>query len=1094
MKQLNRTFLLGLFVSLCSLSLSAQNNATVVRGKVIAAVDGEPLISVSITEVDASNRVMGMTITNYDGEFVLQINNKANKLRFKYLGFETKDIEIGNKLVFNVAMDEQTHALTEAVVTAKAVTSDGRFSIPEREVSMAMQKISADEFDGIQVASIDDALQGRIAGLDIVNVSGEPGAGMSMRVRGTTSLNASSEPLIVINDIPYETEIDANFDFATANQEQYAQLINVNPDDIESITVLKDAASTAIWGSKGANGVLMITTKKGKAGPTRVSYSYSMTRAKQPKGMQMLDGDGYTMLMKQAYYNPLLDPNASDVPELNYDTNFTEYENYNNNTDWRAEVSRIGYTHDNNLTISGGGEKVTFRVSAAYYNQTGTVIGQALNRMSLRSNIQYQVSDRILFSSDFSYSYGYNPKNYENPLDVAYRKMPNLSVYAQDVYGNDTGVFYHIREDSKLQSGQKSLSNPVAVAMLAENIQKSYRTSPVFSLSYELLDRSVRQGSLKLRATMSFDINANQKTTFFPKEATNQAWNGSKVNLAERSESESMGIYGTADLTWRPVFENTNHSLQLQGRYSISSSSSNSLGMGVVGLPSSQIQAASSSGRVTKMSNSFSESRSMSFSWSFHYAYSGKYIVSGTVNNQGSSKFGDNFRFGLFPAISTKWILSDEAFFEPLREVVSLLSPRYSIGIVGNEPGEAFIHLSRYEDYSPGYIDMTAVKPKNMRLSNLRWEKTMQNNYGLDVEFLKGKYGIDFNYYYKHTTDLLFNNLAIASSSGYSTLSSRNVGTMDNNGWEFNAHLRELIKVNNFKVDLNFNFSNNRNTIVELTDDVLAQYNPEYSYKNGTYLTRIQEGNSAGSIYGFKYLGVYQYGTYDPEHPERTCPIVRNADNEAVLDANGNTKPMYYAYGRSAQYEFKAGDAIYEDINHDGSIDELDIVYLGNSLPKINGGFGLTFRWKQFSVNTFFNYRYGNKVVNMARMNAENMYSNDNQSVTVNWRWRKEGDVTNMPRALYQTGYNWLGSDRYVEDASFLRFKYLTISYSAPKELIQPLKLNQLNLYFSFQNIAVLTNYSGVDPEVGYGGFSVAQDNSKTPRSKDFMFRLRLGF
>ena len=1094
MNKLKKYGILMLLMLSVNVLALAQNNANVVRGQVTDKATGETLISVTVTEVDPSNRIVNVTITNYDGEYVLQISDPKNKLRFKYIGFETLDLEIGNKRVINAVMSEQTLTLKDAVITAKVTTSTGTFNIPQREVSMAMQKISAEEFDGIQVASIDDALQGRIAGLDIVNVSGEPGSGMSMRVRGTTSINANTEPLIVINDIPFETEIDDSFDFATANEEQYAQLINVNPDDIESITVLKDAASTAMWGAKGANGVLMITTKRGKAGPTKVTYSYSMTRAKQPKGMNMLDGDGYTMLMKQAYYNPKLENSSSSVPELNYDTNFTEFENYNNNTEWRDEISRIAYTHDNNLTISGGGDKVAYRVSVAYYTQTGTVIGQKLDRLSMRSSIDYNVSDRIRFSSEFSYTYSDNDKNYEDLLSIAYKKMPNLSVYTQDRDGNNTDTYYHILENSGLQSGQKKLSNPVAVANLAMNNTKSYRTSPVFNLSYEFFDRSKTDASLKMSATVSFDINANQRTTFFPKEAANLVWNDGKVNNAQRSESESMGLYSSANLNWRPVFENENHSLQLNGKFTLSSNTSNSIGLSATGLPSSWLSSASANATITSMSTSSSENRSLNYGMGFHYAYSGKYILSGTINRAGSSKFGDNFKFGFFPAISTKWILSDENFFEPIRPIISMLSPRFSIGLTGNEPKEAFIHLSRYVQNGM-YIDIPAVKPKNMRLANLRWEKTTQTNYGVDIEFLEGKYSTDFNYYYKHTTDLLFADLGISSTSGYATLTNRNGGVMDNRGWELNFNARDVIRTDFFRMDANFNFSNNQNLIIELSDDILARYNKDFDYKNGTYLTRIQVGNPVGSIYGFKYKGVYQYNEYDPSRPDATCPIVRDANGNPIFDAQGNTKPMYFAYGTSSAYEFKGGDAIYEDINHDGSIDELDIVYLGNSLPKVNGGFGFTFRFgKGFSVNTFFNYRIGNKVVNRARMEAENMYTNDNQSVAVNWRWRKEGDVTEMPRALYNYGYNWLGSDRYVEDASFLRFKYLTINYSLPKELLKPVKLNTASLYLSFQNIACLTRYTGVDPEVGYGGMSVATDGAKTPRSKDIMLRVRLGF
>jgi hypothetical protein len=244
---------------------------------------------------------------------------------------------------------------------------------------------------------------------------------------------------------------------------------------------------------------------------------------------------------------------------------------------------------------------------------------------------------------------------------------------------------------------------------------------------------------------------------------------------------------------------------------------------------------------------------------------------------------------------------------------------------------------------------------------------------------------------------------------------------------------------------------------------------------------------------------VYQYDKYE-EGKAGTSPYAKNAAGDFILDSNGKPVPMYFAYGSTSQYIFRGGDAIYEDLNHDGSIDELDVVYLGNSNPKLNGGFGGTLRYKNFSVNAFFNFRYGNKILNMTRMNAENMYTNDNQSIAVNWRWRKDGDVTDMPRALYQSGYNWLASDRYVEDGSFLRFKYLTFTYNFDKKYLKPLLLNQLDLYLTLNNIYTWTPYTGVEPEVSpninptSGLVGVSVDNSRTPRSQYFTLGVTVGF
>ena len=334
---------------------------------------------------------------------------------------------------------------------------------------------------------------------------------------------------------------------------------------------------------------------------------------------------------------------------------------------------------------------------------------------------------------------------------------------------------------------------------------------------------------------------------------------------------------------------------------------------------------------------------------------------------------------------------------------------------------EEYLHFSRYSSYG-SYAGLPATRPTSLQLSDLKWETTTQYNFGVDIGLFDDRVISDINFYNKVTEDLLFRDMNIPSTSGFGNIPWQNVGTMRNNGWEFNVSTNRLLKFGDATLDFNFNLSNYVNTIVQLRDDVLESYNGDFGYENGTYLTRIQEGNSYGSIYGFKYEGVYQYNDYI-EGVQENAPVARDENNVVFTDENGDPKPMYFAYGQSNAYQFRGGDAKYTDINHDGSIDELDIVYLGNSNPKVNGGFGSTFRYKNFGATVFFNFRYGNKIVNSARMYAENMYTLNNQSRAVNWRWRKDGDVTNMPRALYYSGYNWLGSDRYVENGSFTRFK-----------------------------------------------------------------------
>jgi TonB-linked SusC/RagA family outer membrane protein len=917
-----------------------------------------------------------------------------------------------------------------------------------------------------------------------------------MRIRGTSSINANTQPLIVVNGIPYEVNIDPSFDFSAANEEQYANMLSINPDDIEEITVLKDAASTAVWGSKGANGVLVIKTKKGAKGPTRVQYSYRFTVAKQPKGLDMLSGDDYTMMMKQAYFNPQQDENAANVREFLYDPTFSEYENFNNNTDWVEEVTQLGFKHDNYLNVSGGGERARYRISSGFLTQTGTVIGQKMNRITSTAYLDYSVSDRIKFISELTFFYTDNDRNwtdngwYRSILGVAYRKMPNVSVYQQDLNGNNTDVFYNISRSSSLHPNQRDLRNPVALAKLATNNQKNYRIRPIFRLQYDMLDPEIQ--TLRYNLDVSFDVNNDKVSRFLPAEVSNAPWNDGAINLADGYDAESITVLVDNKVTWQPEIFNPDHSLLIQGSYQFITGNSSSQGMAVANLPSGDIVDPSAYGYSTGISSSRYAFRSNAMTFRGHYVFKDRYIFGATFRRDGSTKFGEKYKYGNFPGISAKWIISDENFMLPTQKWLSMLAIRPSWGITGNQPDAEYLHFSRYSPYGT-YIDMPATRPTTLRLADLRWEKSTSFNFGFDLGFFEDRLMFDVNFYNKRTEDLLFERLQVPSSSGFSEVPVQNVGTMDNNGWELNFYSQRAIRGENFSVDFNFNLSNYVNTIVKLRDDILANYNADYDYTNGTYLSRIQEGNSYGSIYGFRYKGVYQYNDYI-EGEQENAPVARDENGNVFTDEEGSPLPMYFAYGRSNEYQFRGGDAIYEDINSDGNIDELDIVYLGNSNPKLNGGFGSTFRYKNLSVTAFFNFRYGNKIVNMARMNAENMYYLNNQSISVNWRWRKDGDLTEMPRALYNYGYNWLGSDRYVEDGSFVRMKYLTFNYSIPKAKLQKFKLQQMSFYLTINNLFVLTKYTGVDPEVRYGSFGVSVDNSPTPRSKDATFGVSVTF
>ncbi len=1090
-------FILGIFCYQPSV-VAQQATGNIVVGKVFSKQEGE-MIGVSVREVDATNRVISGTVTDVNGEFSLRIKNPKNKLVFSYLGYKDQTLQIGTKQNFNVEMKDSETMMEEVVITAQKKTRAGMMDIPDREMPMAVQTLKAN-FEELSVASIDEALQGQIAGLDIVANSGDVGAGSAMRLRGTTSINANVNPLIVVNDAIFNADNSDSFDFVNANNESFANLLSINVDDIESITVLKDGASTAIYGSKGANGVISIRTKRGHRGKPRLQYTFRFSEDWQPQGFKMLNGDEYTMFLKEAYYNPKQSDSNSNIKELNYiqnDATFPDWRMYDNNTDWVDAVKTTGITNDHYLTLSGGGEKARFYLSAGYYNKTGSIIGQELERLTSRMNLDYSVSDRIRFTAELAVTYSDEDKNYTGLLDIAYKKMPNLGIYKEDANGNPTKEYYAVPQDMSSQlDDQKGLLNPVAVANLAVNNVKSYRLIPNFTLEYDILPYTNDQ-KLRLKTFVSFDISNNSSYSFFPKELTSAKWTDESINKANRGDSKSNSTDTDISLSWTPRIQNLKHSLNMVAAMQIRGGESSRQSEESYGMPEGVISPSTGS-YVLNMGSGTNTWHELAGKFFTYYSYSSKYNLGFSFRYQGSSKFGNERKFGKFGGLSFRWNIIDENFMKPTKNWMSMLALRISGGINGNEPRDEYLHYSRYESWS-SYLGGSTMRPVSIRLDNLRWETTKDVNAGMDLGFFDDVFTANFNYYDKRTSDLLQRDINLPYTSGYPTYTWQNVGKTRNEGWELYLNFNRFIKAGKFSADFKLNFANNKNTVEELSDIVLSKNNGNYDFNNGTYMSRLQLGNSLGSIYGFRYKGVYQYSVDNPDlvasnYTLGTSPVTRGPSGNVILDNEGKPVPMYFAYGTPSELAFQGGDAIYEDINHDGNINELDIVYLGNSNPKLNGGMGFTLRYDRLSLNAFSVFRYGNKIVNAARMNAENMYGNNNQSRAVNWRWRKEGDLTDIPRALNKSGKNFLGSDRYVEDGSFWRIQYLSLNYSVPEKFLSKISLSSASLFLTVYNLYCFTNYSGVDPEVGYGSWGVSKDNSQTPRSKSFTMGISVKF
>ncbi|MEI6947813.1 SusC/RagA family TonB-linked outer membrane protein [Paraflavisolibacter sp. H34] len=1056
--------------------------------------DKKPLHGVTVAEVDADQRTVRAVKTDVEGNYAIKIHSKSDSLSFSFIGNESMKLAIGDRSTINVTMRSTASGLGEVVVVAQRRMDNGMMSIRENDMTTSVAKINAKDLEEMQATSIDQALQGRLPGVDITASSGDPGAGMQIKIRGTSSINSSTDPLIVVDGMPYETSIPADFNFGTADELGYASLLNIAPTDIRDISILKDAAATAVWGSRAANGVVVINTKRGAMGKPVLTYTFKGSISKQPNAIPMLTGDQYSSLIPEEYMNrngvPL---NTQSIKEFQYDPNDPSwYYNYSQNTDWVKAITRVGNTQDHNISMTGGGDKARYYASLGYLGQTGTVIGTGLSRISTRINLDYNVSSRIKFRSDLSFSHTDNDRNYATNLrDIAYKKMPNMSVYEYDAQGNPTPNFYSPAFNVQGQFGalnskseMSGTTNPVAMATDARYKVLTERITPHFNLQYSIV-KNVLQSVFDVQ----FDITNTKNKSFLPQTATGRSWTESLVNRAYDGDLDVFNVQSKSSLIYTPRLNNPDHDLMSSLIFFTYDNKTVKQEARTSNTASSVLTDPSDPSRTygvsdLNISSGTSQTRSIGSTFSTQYKFKDRYIINVGLRGDGHSRFGPKYRYGLFPSISTRYRLSGEPFMKSYQKWLDDLSVRGSYGVSGNAPRNDYSFYNTYSNFEWGYMGQAAVYPSNMELKNLRWETVTGKNLGVNLIMFKNRFNLDVEVYQNRTNNLFFNGLQISSFTGFNSVD-MNVGKMDNQGWEVGLNTTPY-KTKELTIDFNFNIARNTNIIREISDFYPTEKGNINA--NGQYKTYMQVNNPFGSFYGFKYKGVYK---------DAEATIAKGPDGKPIIGPNGQVVQMRFNYP-NVDYVFQPGDAIYEDVNHDGNINYMDVVYLGNGNPKFTGGFGSSITFKSnLKLTAFFNYRYKYDVVNSTRMNTTNMYGYDNQSTAVLRRWRKPGDETDIPRALFQSGYNWLGSDRYVEDASFLRFRTMTLRYTFPQSTVKKLKIKNLSGYVTVENLFTWTNYTGQDPEVSSRGsdpFRVATDQSMTPPVKTITLGLTGSF
>ncbi|NLT04386.1 MAG: SusC/RagA family TonB-linked outer membrane protein [Bacteroidales bacterium] len=1091
MKNTGKIYSLIVVLLLATATVFAQEK-TLIRGTVVSAIDREPIIGATVMEINNDNRVLSSTATNLDGNFSLLVSSKANKLTISYVGYKKLEIPIGNNNDLKIALQERGQ-LQEVVVSATQKQRVGSMDIDERDISMAISKLSAEEIADLNVASVDEALQGRLAGVDIMANAGDPGSGMTIRIRGITSISGNNQPMIVVDGIPLETEIGADFDFSTATEEEFSQLLNVAPSDIKDIVVLKDAAATAIWGSKAANGVLQITTKRGSISPPKITFVAKGGLLPQAASIPTLSGNEYSTMILESYMNtgkPLDLLSVTGKP-FSYDPRdpYTFY-NYNNNTDWVKAISRTGYTQDYNLSVRGGSSKVRYSFSAGFYNTEGNTIGTALSRINTRLNLDYYVSDQIRFSADIAYTHSENQRNLlpngDERNDVrsrAYTMMPNQGIYEYNEKGVQMPTYFTPLNGP--QGSYPAVFNPVALANLGDFNITSEKIIPHLQVQIKPNE------TWRYTFDVGFDVGNDRKEKFLTSTASGVNWYDNKYfNEASLAEPESFVIQTINRLYFTPKLDDTKHRLIALLGTNTYSRESYSFGVATAGSPSNYLTDPVNYYILdNELTSGVGQQRTMSALANVNYTYLDRYTIYGNLSLNGDSRFGKNYRYGLFPALSGRWRVSGEPWMSGFKgNWLDDFSLRASYGITGKSPDADYLYFNRYSSYSYGYLGEATSYPSSLELKELRWERSLQNNFGLNFVALDYKLNLEFDYYIRVTKDQYSSRTSIPTSSGFSTMA-LNFGTLRNEGWELNLNYTP-VKTKDWNVNVAFNMAREQNSVTELSEYADLDNFEDWS-SNGAYITRLVAGQPRGAFYGYKYQGVYL-------NRDQTIAIGKDGKQIMTTDGSGNQVPVYMKFGYpTLEYTFQPGDAKYEDINKDGQINYQDIVYLGDYNPLIYGGITPSVKYKNWSLSTVFHYRYGNDIVNAARMSLENMYGFNNQATSVLRRWRHEyanpDDAPKdlLPRALHAEGYNWLASDRFVEDGSFIRWKSITLRYNFPRPFLSRFKLQDTYLYFTMQNVLLLTNYTGQDPEIRLGTF---QDNARTPVPKSYTLGMSVSF
>lgn len=1023
---------------------------------VVKGMDGIPLPGVTVVVKGTTTG----TITDADGEFVLPgVPIGAKSLAFSFVGMKAQEIAIGDKTEFIITLEEETVGLDEVVAI-------GYGTQKKKDLTGSISRVSGDDIMQASVSSFDKMLQGKVAGVQITQTTGAPGGNVNVLVRGISSITGGNQPLYVVDGYPIGAGGSGsdmlNFSGATyssagmANntQNRINPLSSINPSDIESIEILKDASATAIYGSRGASGVVMITTKRGKAGKSFINVDASYGVQQIAHKLEMMNSQQFAEFVAEGRDNAWVyaggkasDPNEIRSATTQVKPEFRNPSTITQNTDWQDAIFRIAPIQNYQISAGGGTDRLKYHLSGGYLGQEGIIKTSTYNQFNVRSNIDAQISDKLKIGSSISgsYSNGVFPSTEghlgtRGVLSAAMASSPTIPI--RDANG--------IYVSELLNPQGVPVENPL---FILDNFEDKRNVSNLFTnnfFEYEILK------GLRFKSSIGVNFSTNEIKLW--KSSLLGSYGGAtSPATAGVTKAETLNWLNENTITYKHVFKEK-HSFDAFAGFTVQKDRYDRLSAGATDFPTDYVTFLSA-GTVNAGTHYISEWSMLSVISRLNYSYNSKYLLTATIRKDGSSRFGANNKWGTFPSVSLGYNLSEEGFMKQIK-VINNLKFRASYGISGNNQIGNYTHIGLIS--STNYVELNKIKPglvpSNLSNDRLTWEKSKQINFGIDLGLFKDRISIVADVYEDKKTDLLLAVQLPAASGFYS--STQNIGEIENKGIEIGINTVNL-RARDFEWTSNLTFNANKNKVLKLATEGGRITNSSYQI--------TQVGSPISSYYLMPVIGIFQ-----------------NADEVSK-------SPIQHP-------KTQPGDLKFEDVNLDGKITASDKKIMGSPWPDFVWGFNNRFTYRNLTLSVIVNGSQGGYNYFLAGETLINSAGVQNQLAMVDRRWKSESNPGDglIPRAIRSTyAYGFSTSSRFLFDASYTRIKNINLSYSLPKSLVYSLSLSSLNVYMDIANVHTFTNYPGYDPESSTTGDNIANsgiDFLTYPLARTYTIGFKLSF